>query len=217
MTSPYLRVFDCAWYLNLSDKAAHKLAPRSTRCIFLGYSANHKAYRCLDLTTNNIIVSRHVVFDEVDFPFSASPRLTNNLDIFLYDDFPGAVPIPAPLPAPHVLLGLPLLAAVGSPTMCSGGPTAAKMEAGGQIASPGGQTTPRTKAGGPTATLGGPTARTYTAPSSHASPTLATPCATPTTLVVPHTTPSTPPTACLAPTSTTTATPPTAQEPYPLH
>jgi hypothetical protein len=31
---------------------------------------------------NNIIVSRHVLFDEADFPFSASLRLTNNLDIF---------------------------------------------------------------------------------------------------------------------------------------
>jgi hypothetical protein len=56
----HLRVFGCACYPNLSVKAAHKLAPRSTRCIFLGYSVDHKGYRCLDLTTNNIIVSRHV-------------------------------------------------------------------------------------------------------------------------------------------------------------
>jgi hypothetical protein len=95
MTSPYfalhgvapsyehLRVFGCACNPNLFAKAAHKLAPRSTRCIFLGYSADHKGYRCLDLTTNNIIVSRHTVFDEADFPFSASPRLTNDLDILL--------------------------------------------------------------------------------------------------------------------------------------
>jgi hypothetical protein len=94
MTSPYvalhgvapscehLRVFGCGCYPNLSAKAAHKLAPRSTRCVFLGYSANHKGYPCLDLTTNNIIISQHV-FYKVDFPFSASPRLTNNLDILL--------------------------------------------------------------------------------------------------------------------------------------
>jgi hypothetical protein len=53
----HLRVFDCACYPNLSAKAAHKLAPRSTRCIFLGYSANRKGYRCFDLTTNKIIFS----------------------------------------------------------------------------------------------------------------------------------------------------------------
>jgi hypothetical protein len=79
----HLRVFGSACYPNLSAKAAHKLAPWSTRCVFLGYSIYHKGYRCLDLTTINIVISRHVIFDEVDFPFSASPRLTNDLDIFL--------------------------------------------------------------------------------------------------------------------------------------
>jgi hypothetical protein len=53
----HLRVFDCACYPNFSTKAAHKLAPRSTRCFFLEYSPDHKGYRCLDLTTNNIVVS----------------------------------------------------------------------------------------------------------------------------------------------------------------
>jgi hypothetical protein len=49
---------------------------------FLGYTSDNKDYWCLDLTTNNIVVSQHVVFDELDFSFSASPRLTNDLDIF---------------------------------------------------------------------------------------------------------------------------------------
>jgi hypothetical protein len=51
----HLHMFGCAVYPNLSAKATHKLAPRSTRCIFLGYSANHKGYRCLDLTVDNQI------------------------------------------------------------------------------------------------------------------------------------------------------------------
>jgi hypothetical protein len=80
----HLRIFGCVCYPNLSAQAAHKLPPRSTRCVFFGYSAaDHKGYQCLDLSTNNIIISRHVVFDETVFPFTASPRLTNNLDIFL--------------------------------------------------------------------------------------------------------------------------------------
>jgi hypothetical protein len=41
----------------------HKLAPCSSPCIFLGYSPDHKGYRCLDLLTHRIIISRHVVFD----------------------------------------------------------------------------------------------------------------------------------------------------------
>jgi hypothetical protein len=120
MTSPYftlhgvassyehLRLFGCACYPNLSAKAAHKLLSQSIRCIFLGYSADHKGYRCLNLITNNIVISRHVIFYEADFPFSTSPHLTNDLDIFLHDDPPSAAPMPASLPVPHVLPGFPL-------------------------------------------------------------------------------------------------------------
>lgn len=48
----------------------HKLSPRSTLCIFLGYSDHHKGYRCLDLASNHIIISCHVMFDESSFPFA---------------------------------------------------------------------------------------------------------------------------------------------------
>jgi hypothetical protein len=95
MTSPYvalhgvthsyehLHLFGCACYPNLSAKTAHKLASRFTRCVFLRYSTDHKSYQCLDLSTNNIVISHHVVSDEAQFLFSASPHLTNDLDIFL--------------------------------------------------------------------------------------------------------------------------------------
>ncbi|GLT62116.1 hypothetical protein SLA2020_347760 [Shorea laevis] len=71
-TYDHLRVFGCACYPNLSSTAAHKLAPRSSLCIFLGYPSHHKGYRCLDLKTNKIILSRHVTFDESTFPYSNS-------------------------------------------------------------------------------------------------------------------------------------------------
>ena len=55
-----LRVFGCLCYPNQSATAKHKLAPRSTACVFLGYPSNHKGYHCLDISTRRVIISRHV-------------------------------------------------------------------------------------------------------------------------------------------------------------
>jgi hypothetical protein len=91
----HLRVFDCACYPNTSATAPNKLFPRSTRCLFLGYSPGHKGYRCLDLTSHRIIISRHVVFDEDVFPLAGSIPPTD-LDSLLESDpvppTPGAPP-----------------------------------------------------------------------------------------------------------------------------
>jgi hypothetical protein len=73
----HLRVFGCTCYPNTAATAPPKLSPCSTRCVFLGYSTDHKGYRCLNLSTNRLIVSRYVVFDEDSFPLTASPSLTN--------------------------------------------------------------------------------------------------------------------------------------------
>lgn len=106
----------------LTAATAHKLAPHSTH-VFLGYSSDHKGYCCLDRSSNRIIISQHVVFDEVAFPFAASHGLTNTDFLFemgstvssiwtplspagspgmLHDS---CVPSLAPLPVPRVPLG----------------------------------------------------------------------------------------------------------------
>ncbi|GJT10391.1 retrovirus-related pol polyprotein from transposon TNT 1-94 [Tanacetum coccineum] len=66
-TYEQLRVFGCLCYPHVN--VSHKLEPCSTPCIFLGYLANHRGYKCLDLASNKIIISRHVRFDEDVFPF----------------------------------------------------------------------------------------------------------------------------------------------------
>jgi hypothetical protein len=100
-TYDHLRVFGCACYPNTSATAPHKLSPRSTRCLFLGYSSDHKGYRCLDLASHRIIISRHVVFDEDVFPL-AGPSPPTDLDSLLESDpvssskAPRLMPLPAP-------------------------------------------------------------------------------------------------------------------------
>ena len=66
-----LRVFGCACYPNTRPYNMHKLNFRSTQCTFLGYSLNHKDYKCLD-TNDKIFISRDVIFYEHSFPFSFS-------------------------------------------------------------------------------------------------------------------------------------------------
>nr|GEW03573.1 retrotransposon protein, putative, unclassified [Tanacetum cinerariifolium] len=65
----HLRTFGCLCYPYTFPP--HKLAPRTTPSIILGYPYNHRGYRCLDVNTNKIIISRHVTFDETVFSFGS--------------------------------------------------------------------------------------------------------------------------------------------------
>jgi hypothetical protein len=44
--------------------------------VFLGYSSSHLGYRCLDLESGRVYVSRHVRFHESVFPFKKSEQVT---------------------------------------------------------------------------------------------------------------------------------------------
>ncbi|CAL9218493.1 unnamed protein product [Arabidopsis halleri] len=68
----HLRVFGCLCFPNLNHSNLPKLSPRTTPCLFLGYPSQHRGYRCMDLKTNKIIISRHVYFDEEKFPGAVS-------------------------------------------------------------------------------------------------------------------------------------------------
>lgn len=64
------RIFGCACWPNLRPYNKHKLQLRSKECVFLGYSNMHKGFKCLDVATGRVYISRDVVFDEDVFPFS---------------------------------------------------------------------------------------------------------------------------------------------------
>ena len=66
----HLRTFGCLCYPLFPSSQINKLQPCSTPCVFLGYPSNHRGYKCLHLSSNKIIISRHVIFFEHLFPLS---------------------------------------------------------------------------------------------------------------------------------------------------
>ena len=63
----HLRTFGCLCFPSLRSYNTHKLQPRPTPCIFLGYTTHTKCYICLDPTSHRIYISRHVLFNETEF------------------------------------------------------------------------------------------------------------------------------------------------------
>jgi histone deacetylase 1/2 len=64
-----LRVFGCFCYPLLAPFGRSKLDFKSTRCVFLGYSTNHKGYLYLEPQAHHFYISHHVKFNEFQFPY----------------------------------------------------------------------------------------------------------------------------------------------------
>jgi hypothetical protein len=71
----FLCTFICLCFPFLRPYNAHKLDYHSTPCMFLGYSSSHLGYRCLDLSSKRLYISRHVRFNEHVFLFLESAHL----------------------------------------------------------------------------------------------------------------------------------------------
>ena len=64
----FLKVFGCACFPYLKPYNKHKLAFKSSRCVFLVCSPSHKGYSCLH-PSGRIYIARSVVFDDASFPY----------------------------------------------------------------------------------------------------------------------------------------------------
>ncbi|KAF8389672.1 hypothetical protein HHK36_024191 [Tetracentron sinense] len=74
-----LRTFGCLCYPWLKPYNNSKLDPKSTPCVFLGYSLTQSAYKCLDIKTHRLYLSRHAC--STNTPFLSPPTL---LILYLY-------------------------------------------------------------------------------------------------------------------------------------
>ncbi|CAL1358977.1 unnamed protein product [Linum trigynum] len=99
-----LRVFGCTCFVMLPRQERHKLAPKVTRCVFVGYSEKHKGYLCYDPSDRRMRIAYHVKFLEkvmyystshVDASSAESLEFLTTLPMF--DETPSS-PVPAAEP-----------------------------------------------------------------------------------------------------------------------
>jgi len=62
----HLKMFGCIAYIHVPDELWTKLDSKVEKCVFIGYSLEQKGYKCYNLVTHEMKVSRDVVFDEMN-------------------------------------------------------------------------------------------------------------------------------------------------------
>lgn len=65
-----LRVFGCRCYPYLRPYASNKFDPKSLHCAFLGYNEKYKGHRCLHPPSGKVYITRHAIFDEIQFSYT---------------------------------------------------------------------------------------------------------------------------------------------------
>lgn len=72
-----VKVFGCRAFVHNHEPNRNKLDPRAFKCLFLGYVANQKGYKCYFLEKEKLFMSMDVSFFEIN-PFLPS-HTTNSL------------------------------------------------------------------------------------------------------------------------------------------
>ena len=70
----------CIAYVHVSDELRTKLDPKAEKCVFIGYPAEKKGYKCYNPVTRKMRVSRDVVFDEMNSLFGVAQSIEADLD-----------------------------------------------------------------------------------------------------------------------------------------
>jgi transposase InsO family protein len=156
-----LKVFGCKCFPLLRPYNTNKLEYRSKPCIILGYS--NAGYCCLDLFTNRVYLSRHVVFDELSFLAKevAISRLPSKINASV--DAPFLIPVSSPISHSHSDFHI----SNDTPSMSSPNPDAT-------ITTPLSQPPPTSSSAAPIPTIPAPSSIQPTSTTEHSSVSLPT-------------------------------------------
>ncbi|MCO5604876.1 hypothetical protein L7F22_059050 [Adiantum nelumboides] len=61
----HFKVFGCISYVHVPDELRTKLDPKAEKCVLIGYLIEQKGYKCYNVVTHQVRVSKDVVFDEM--------------------------------------------------------------------------------------------------------------------------------------------------------
>ena len=73
-----LRVFGSLCFVHHRSRDKDKFGKRSRRCVFVGYPYAQKGWKVFDLDKHEFFISRDVVFQESEFPYSAPTLVSIN-------------------------------------------------------------------------------------------------------------------------------------------
>lgn len=93
-----LRSFGCLCFPWLRPYSPNKLELRSLPCVFLGYSLTQSAYLCLEPKSGRIYTSRHVRFNETEYPFKKLSNLSSSVSQEHTPAAPSHIPLFLPVP-----------------------------------------------------------------------------------------------------------------------
>ncbi|GAU29576.1 hypothetical protein TSUD_153260 [Trifolium subterraneum] len=100
-----LRFFGCLCYVSTQENHRLKFDNRARKCVFLGYKSVMKGYISLDLHSFEIMVSRHVQFEELIFPYQSQSKSTSTWEFIIPTTTQPLVSTPATedMPTNHTL------------------------------------------------------------------------------------------------------------------
>ena len=75
----HVHIFGCLTYAYIPNKFRRKLDPKTEKCVLLGYSTKSKGYQLWSFKRKNLIIRRHVTFNESVFAFEENPDKESTL------------------------------------------------------------------------------------------------------------------------------------------